>query len=71
VVFLMALLFSYLGHCLASALPNMALAATVQGAVVSIFFLFAGVYIRRENMPRKKFAHIRTAHVWGRRPLQF
>ncbi len=51
VVFLMALLFAYVGHCLASALPNIALAATVQGAVVSLFFLFAGVYIRKENMP--------------------
>jgi len=51
VVSLMALTFAYLGHCLASALPNISLAATVQGAIVAVFFLFAGIYIRRGNMP--------------------
>ena len=51
VVSLMALLFAYVGVVLASALPNISLAAMVQGAIVSFGFLFAGVYIRRPNMP--------------------
>ena len=41
-----------MGHCLASALPNISLAASVQGGIVSLFFLFAGVYIRRGAMPQ-------------------
>ena len=49
--YLMALLFAYMGHLLASALPNIQLAAMVQGAIVSLFFLFSGVYIRKGSMP--------------------
>lgn len=51
VVYLSSLFFAYMGHALASLLANIQLTSMVQGAVVAMFFLFSGVYIRRGNMP--------------------
>jgi len=51
VVYLSSLFFAYMGHALASLLPNIQLTSMVQGAIVAMFFLFSGVYIRRGNMP--------------------
>ncbi len=51
VMYLVAILFSYLGQLMASLLPNIQVANILCGLCFSFFFLFGGVFIQKNAMP--------------------